>query len=99
MVDTLRREWGRSMMIAELIALRERLDARFQAIRSERSISSPLMYCPKCRSRHRAAPPKVSVRALILSLARFGIASVEQVRDLEKSWDRYRHDRHLDLYG
>ncbi len=99
MVDTLRREWHRSMPIAELVALCDRLDAMLHAIRSERGILPAMMNCPRCKSRHRAAPPRLSVRALILALARFGIAHVDEVRKLERSWNRYRHDQRLDLHG
>jgi len=35
-----------------------------------------------------AAEPRVSVRALILALARFEIASKDQTRALEKAWAR-----------
>ena len=46
-----------------------------------------------------AAEPDVSVRAVILSLGRFGIASAEEVKALEKSWSPYRKQKGLDLYG
>lgn len=87
------------MSMLELIALRDRLDAMLQRIRSERGIMPPLMTCPKCGSTGRAAPPKVSVRALILALGRFGLAASEEVQNLEKSWNRYRRHEHFDSYG
>ena len=99
MVAVLRRDWDRSMAMAKLIELRDRLDALLQRIRSERGILPPVMNCRSCGSTGHAAPPRVSVRALILSLVRFGIASVEEVRALEKLWNRYRRDEQLDLYG
>ena len=99
MVAVLRRDWERAMSMPELIELRDRLDAMLQSIRSERGIRPPLMRCPTCGSLDHAAPPRVSVRALILSLARFGIASAEEVRSLERSWNRYRRDEQRDLYG
>jgi hypothetical protein len=99
MVAVLRREWRRSMSMAKLIELRDRLDSMLQWIRSERGILSPVMTCPSCGSTGRAAPPKVSVRALILALARFDIAGAEEVRGLEKSWNRHRREEGLDIHG
>ena len=99
MVDVLRCDWERSMSMVKLIELRHRLDAMLQSIRSERGILPAVMTCPSCGSKGHAAPPRVSVRAVILSLGRFGMASVEDVRDLQKLWNRYRRDEQLDLYG
>ena len=46
-----------------------------------------------------AAEPHVSVRALILALGRFGIASKDQTRALEKAWAEYRKQHRLDIEG
>jgi hypothetical protein len=46
-----------------------------------------------------AAEPLVSVRALILALARFEIASKDQTRALEKAWAQYRKQHRLDIEG
>jgi len=46
-----------------------------------------------------AAEPHVSVRALILTLARFKIASKDQSRALEKDWAAYRKQHRLDIQG
>ena len=99
MVAVLRRDWNESMSMAELVELRDRLDTMLQSIRSERGILTPLMTCRSCGSTGHAAAPRVSVRALILSLARFGMASPDEVRFLEKSWNRYRREERLDLHG
>ena len=98
-VEVLPRDWNESMSNLGLIKLRDRLDAMLQSIRSERAILTPMMTCPSCGSTGHAAAPTVSVRARILSLARFGIASTDEVRFLEKSWNRYRREERLDLHG
>jgi len=41
----------------------------------------------------------ISVRATILSLRRFGIASPEVSKRTEKEWARYRAENRLDIYG
>lgn len=99
MVDTLRMEWSCSMAWSDLIGLRDRLDEALARIRSERRIRSPIMFCRRCGKRHPAAPPRVSIRAMILAAQRFGVASEEQAKALEKGWKQYRTDHQLDLYG
>jgi len=43
--------------------------------------------------------PRVSVRAMILSLARFQIAEAEHTKVLEREWAVYRKKNQLDLYA
>jgi hypothetical protein len=99
MIETLGQAWSPSMSEIEWIALRDRLDATLQTIRSERHILPAMMWCPSCQARHRSAPPKVSVRAMILALGRFGIASANGVKALERQWNTFRKRHHLDRYG
>jgi hypothetical protein len=99
MIEMLRAEWTSSMSVPDLIDLCAHLDDTLQHIRTSRNILPPMMWCPHCRKRRRAAPPKVSVRATILALGRFQIASAEQTKALEKAWKKYRKTHHLDLYG
>jgi hypothetical protein len=99
MMVMLRQEWKPPMSCVALIELRDRQDAMLQAIRSERKILSPIMKCSKCHWEGRMAPPRVSVRALIFALARFGITQPAEVKKLEKEWSLYRKNNQLDLYG
>lgn len=99
MLARLEREWGEAMSFAALIALSDSLDTMLQQIRSERHISSPIFTCPKCGVRGRMAEPRVSVRAMILALGRFGIATPAQTKTLERGWAKYRNLHGLDLYG
>jgi len=46
-----------------------------------------------------AAEPHVSVRALILALARFEIASKDETRAMEKVWAAYRKQHGLGIEG
>ena len=49
--------------------------------------------------RGEGAEPHVSVRAMILSVIRFGIAAAEPTYIIEKGWAAYRKQKELDLYG
>lgn len=80
MIALLGQTWSPSMAEGEWLALRDRLDTLLQTMRRERQIVSALMWCPHCHARHPAAPPTVSVRAMLLALGRFGLASAAEVK-------------------
>jgi hypothetical protein len=99
MVERLRDQWRTGMPFDAIISLRDELDAMLQRIRSEGNIGSPVIRCRDCGYVGPAAPPHVSVRAMILSLIRSGIAPADQIYDLEKRWAAFRKQNDLDLYG
>ena len=78
-----------------LISLRDELDAMLQWIRASRNILTPTITCRRCGMTAAGAAPHVSMRALILALARFEIVSEDQARVLEKEWTAYRRQRRL----
>src|SRR5258707_14083111 len=101
MIVRLRSEWyqGMSMPAPALISSRDELDGMLQRIRTGRNIQTPIVTCRRCGTTGPAAEPHVSVRALILALGRFGIASKDQTRALEKAWAEYRKQHRLDIEG
>ena len=78
-----------------LISLRDELDGMLQWIRASRNIRTPIITCSRCGMTAPGAAPHVSVRALILALVRFEIASVDKTGVLEKEWAAYRKHRQL----
>ncbi len=99
MVERLRVQWLPEMPFEEIISLRDDLDAMLQRIRSEGDIRSPFLKCRDCGYAGPAAAPHVSVRAMILSVNRFGIAPADQIHALEKRWAAYRKQNSLNPYG
>src|SRR5438445_11520276 len=99
MIVRLRSEWHEGMSIPALIGLRDELDETLHRIRAARNIQTPIITCRRCGMTAHAAEPHVSVRALILALARFEIASKEQTRTLEKAWATHREEHRLDREG
>jgi hypothetical protein len=97
MIETLRARWN--VGLAALIELRDELDAMLHRIRAERHIHPPVIKCPRCGHVGEAAEPDVTVRAMILSVGRFGMAPAEEVKTLEKRWAAYRKQNGLDRYG
>jgi hypothetical protein len=99
MIERLRSQWHPGMSFDGLVELRDELDAMLERIRAERHIRSTVFQCPKCGHVGEGRQPHVSVRAMILSLGRFGFAAAEQTRALEKAWAAHRTQKGLDLYG
>jgi hypothetical protein len=99
MLQTLGTKWRPDMSFVELIALRDELDKMLHRIRSERHIHALVVTCWRCGHVGPDVEPDVSVRAMILSLGRFGIAPADQVKGLEEGWAAYREQNGLDLHG
>ncbi len=99
MVQHLRLSWRDDLPMEALVRLRDELDEMLGCIRSTRHIANPICTCPTCGHVGRSAGPHVSVRAMILAVARFGVAAREPVRALEKAWATYRKTAGRDLYG
>ena len=99
MIETLRQEWKPEMPWEQVFTLRDRLDAMLQEIRISRGIQPPTMWCPVCNQRTQQAPPRVSVRATILALGRFGIVAATEMKSLEKRWAKHRKENSLDRNG
>jgi hypothetical protein len=99
MVVRLRAEWRAGMSMPALISLREELDEMLHRIRVGRNIKTPIITCHRCGMTGPAAEPHVSVRALILALARFEIAPKDETCAMEKAWATYRKQHRLNIEG
>jgi hypothetical protein len=85
MLEMLRAKWHLDLTFIELIALRDELDAMLHCIRSERNIHAPVVTRWRCGHVGPGVEPEVSVRGMILSLGRFGIAPANQVKGHAKT--------------
>jgi uncharacterized protein (UPF0212 family) len=70
-----------------------------QAIRSGGNLHPPMVKCSHCGAKGPMVASQVSVRAMILALARFGIASPELAGKIAKAWAKHQKQNGLDLYG
>ena len=99
MVVRLRAEWHAGLSMPALINLRDELESMLHLIRDSRNIQAPIITCRRCGMTGPAAEPHVSVRALILALARFEIAPKDETRAMEKAWAAYRKQHRLSIEG
>jgi hypothetical protein len=98
MVDVLRDQWHPALSCEELIALAKRLDVMLVQIREERGIKTPMFYCWRCNTKH-PQDFSISVRAVILATIRYGIATDQEAKAIEKQWMKYRKQHGLDVCG
>jgi len=99
MISYLHSHWDPQLPMPKIISLRGELDQMLQQIRSSRKIVTPVLICPNCGLHAHGAEPRVTVRAMILSLGRFGIVSRAEMKSLEKRWKEYRAVNQLNLIG
>jgi hypothetical protein len=99
LVELLRMSWRGDASWAEVVCLRDQLQRSFDALRAARNIQPPMFYCPRCGTRRRMGHPRITVRAMLLALRRFGIVSADIVRQQERAWARHRAQHGLDLLG
>ena len=101
MFEALRSEWNESMSFPRFIELCSSLDAMLQRRQPKREMLPPGVRCPACGRMVTADQQahRISVRATILTLGRFGIAPPVVTKKMEKEWAKYRADYGLDLYG
>ena len=85
------------MPFEAMIGLRDDLEGMLQEIRRERQIRSPVTKCPECGHVGESAPPRVSVRAMILSVIRFEVDDPEATHTIEIAWKAYQKANHLDV--
>ena len=101
LVAALRADWRLEMSWAEIIALRDRLDDMLKGIRISRNLQpvTTATLCPCCNEPMVQGSGGVSVRATILALSRFDIAPANEVKFLEKTWNKHRRETGIDLNG
>src|SRR6266571_1763068 len=93
MIQLLRSQWNESMTFPGLIELCASIDELFQQRRPIGPSLPPGSRCPKCGrivSSENFVRHRISVRATILALGRFGIASSALTKKIQKEWAEYR---------
>ena len=99
LVALLRASWHRAITWDEVVSLRGVLQVELDEYRSRRRIVPAVIRCRECGEIGPAASPKISVRAMLIALRRFEIASDHDSKQREREWARYRASKSLDLYG
>ena len=99
LVAHLRSEWRPDLSWEAIVELRGQLQGHLEQLRERRGILPAVIRCPCCGITAPAAPPLISVRAMLLAVGRYGIETHEVVRQRERAWTGYRAQHDLDLVG
>lgn len=99
LVDALRAGWRTDLTWEAIVELRDHLQVMFDELRTGRGIEPPVIMCRKCGHKGPAAQPTITVRAMLISVGRFGIEPVESARRKEREWARHRGLYDLNLIG
>ena len=95
----LRARWRSDCTWKEVVSLRDSLQYELDQHRSSRNIVPSIVRCHTYGSVGPGAPPKISVRAMLIALRRFAITSQAEAKQREKDWELRRKVEYLDLYG
>jgi hypothetical protein len=98
-VDMLRLQWRQDLSWQSVVELRDLLQNKLDEIRESHGILPPVTRCPSCGHIGPAKPPVISVRAMLISVRRFGIGAIEATKKREHDWERHRRENKLDLLG
>ena len=99
LVVLLRNEWRPDLSWDAILELRGRLQGHLEQLRARRGILPAVIRCSCCGITAPAAPPLISVRAMLFAVERYGIETHEVVRQRERAWTGYRALHDLDLVG
>ena len=99
MKDELKGWWRRDASWEEFTAFCQRMMEMRTAIRTERGIKAPMMYCPVCRERRRSDISGISVRSALFALLDAGAIGPEEFAELDRSWKRHQRSNGLSAYG
>lgn len=99
-IEALRADWPPEMSWAEFVTVRD-LEEMLREIRNSRNVQpvKTLTLRPCCNEPLVQGAGGVSVRATILALNRFDIASANEVKFLEKTWVKHRLETGIGLNG
>ena len=99
MLRDLRAWWKPGTSWDDFIEFCHRMMDKRTAIRAERGIKSPMMYCPICQGRRPSEAPGIGIRSGLFALMKIGLITQDEFAELDRSWKHYRRDNGLTAYG
>jgi len=96
---TLKDRWIHNLTIEEQFKLLADLNSKLNQIRTDNNIQPAMIWCSKCKEKHRSKFTEISITALYFSLKRFEICTEDEFKELRKKWNKYSVEKNLDIYG
>jgi len=97
--EMLKKKWNKKHSIEEQFELVEQLNSTLNQIRKEGNMHPPMMWCPKCKKRHRGAFTNISITATYFALEIEGIIDHSEFLALKREWNKYSKAEGINVYG
>lgn len=97
MLDDLKNDWSIEMTWDELAVFCRSMTEKRRRIKEERGIKPPQMTCKNCGGP--MVLPPISIRSALFALRKIGAINDDQLKKLDRDWDRYRKQNGLNAYG
>jgi len=95
----LKARWTIDLTFVEQFKLLADLNSKLNQIRIDNNIQPAMIWCPKCKERHRSRFMEISITALYFALKRFEIFTEDDFKEFRKRWKKYSAEKNLDIYG
>lgn len=97
--DILNNRWNSKLSIEQHFDLVNDLNKKLKQIRTDLNIQPPMMWCPKCKKRHRSKFTDVSITGMYYALKRFEMCENDEFNKLLGEWKKYSKSENIDIYG
>jgi hypothetical protein len=99
MLEALKKQWHKGLSWEEVGVLCDQMQEMRDQIRQNRNIKPVRMFCKKCGKYSLTTPGRISMRSLLFALKKVEIVTEDKLKELDKSWKKYRKTQNLDPYG
>ncbi len=96
MLEELDREWSLSLSWEEYGVLCDRMTEMRARLRQDKGIKNPQMWCRHCNELHEMTLAPLTIRSMLFALRKQGRLTEEELKNLDKTWQRYRRKNRLD---
>jgi hypothetical protein len=91
--------WYDQMSWEECADLCQKMTIFRESIWKNRNIVPARTWRPNCKEYHDSRPPEISIRSMLFALKKIKVIGDNELKELDKSWKKYRKESNLDAYG
>ena len=99
MLAELKETWNPQMSWEECAELSQKMTIFRELIWKNQNIKPARTWCPNCKEYHDSRPPEISIRSMLFALKKIYVIDDNELKELDKSWKKYRKEFYLDAYG
>lgn len=99
MLSELKITWVSQMSWEECADLCHKMTHFRESIWKNRDIKPAKKWCTNCQEYHDSHPAPISIRSLLFALKKIKAINDNELKELDKSWKKFRKKANLDAYG